>query len=92
MGCGICKSAKLAEFTAPPVQKATHPPEIYPENLDFIGPGSPQEAVIQTKLPAEGQNDSVESAQRPIDTYGNCLLRALRQCKGGYRGSRRQPS
>ena len=82
MGCGICKGQNLGDFIVPPASRVQHPSEICQENLDTLGRGE-QAVVIQTKLPA-GQEDSVESQQRPIDTYGKLLGREVRRCEGGY--------
>jgi transcription elongation factor Elf1 len=86
MGCGVCKGQNLGELISPPVQKHRHPQEVCQENLDTLVKGEQRVGVIQTKIPQQELDESVESAQRPIDTYGKSLDREVRERSGRHRG------
>lgn len=85
MGCGVCKGQNLGELISPPVQKHRHPAEVCQENLDTLVKGEQREGVIQTKIPQQEPEESVESEQRPIDTYGKSLGREVRERSGRHR-------
>ena len=76
----------MGNLISPPVQKHRHPQEVCQENLDTLVKGEPRDGVIQTKIPLQEPNESMESEQRPIDTYGKSLDREVRERSGRHRG------